>query len=105
MIAEVPDATTVSEIVASFEEQGYVISFTAEADAVIRCGGCRTAGPASEVHVDGIARAEGPSDPGDQAMVVALRCAWCGASGVLVVGYGPQASAEDADVAALLPAQ
>ncbi len=105
MLAEVPDATTVSEIVAALEEQGYVVSFAAEPEGKIRCGGCRTAGPANEMNVDGVARAEGPSDPGDAAMVVAGRCPWCGASGVLVVGYGPQASDEDADVAALLPAR
>lgn len=105
MIAEIPDATTVSESVAALEEQGYVISFVAESEGKVRCNGCRTAGLASEVHVDGVARAEGPSDPGDMAMVVALRCPWCGGSGVLVVGYGPAASLEDADVVALLPTQ
>ncbi len=105
MIAEIPDATTVSEFVSALEEQGYVISFVAEAEGKIRCSGCRTAGPANEVHIDGVARAEGPSDPGDAAMVVALRCPWCSGSGVLVVGYGPAASPEDADVAALLPTQ
>jgi hypothetical protein len=99
---ELPDAVTVSELVDAYERQGYVTSFMVEPGAMIRCGGCRTASPANEVHVDATSRAEGPSDPGDEAMVVAMRCPWCGASGVLVVGYGPQASLEDADVAACL---
>lgn len=102
MNAEVPDAVTVSELVARYEEQGYVMSFHVEEAGKVRCGACRTTSDAQDVHVDAIARVEGPSDPADMAMVAVVRCPWCTVAGTLVVGYGPMASMEDADVAALL---
>jgi hypothetical protein len=57
---------------------------------------------AQDVHVDAMARVEGPSDPADMAMVAVVRCPWCTVTGTLVLGYGPMASPEDSDVAALL---
>ena len=96
---EVPDAVTVSELVAHYEKQGYVMSFGVEEGGNVRCGACRTVSPAAEIRVDAISRAEGPSDPADMAMVAVVTCPWCTVSGVLVVGYGPSASPEDADVA------
>jgi hypothetical protein len=102
MNAEIPDAVTVSELVARYEEQGYVMSFSVEPEGNVRCGACRTVSDAQDVHVDAIARAEGPSDPADMAMVAIVRCPWCTVAGTLVVGYGPMASPEDADVALLL---
>jgi hypothetical protein len=102
MNAEVPDAVTVSELVARYEEQGYVMAFGVEPGGQVRCGACRTASDAQDVHVDAMARAEGPSDPADMAMVAVVRCPWCTVSGTLVIGYGPSASAEDAEVARLL---
>ncbi len=102
VVVELPDAVTVTELVAAYEDQGYATSFTAEPDATVRCAGCRTASKADEVAIEAISRAEGPSDPADMAMVAALRCPWCQAAGVLVVGYGPLASAEDAEVVCCL---
>ena len=99
MPVEVPDAVTVSELVAAYERQGYVMSFGVVPGGKVRCGSCRTASPAADIHVDAISRAEGPSDPADMAMVAVVTCPWCSVAGVLVVGYGPQASPEDADVA------
>lgn len=94
---DVPDAVTVSEIVADYERQGFGMSFTV-ADGGVRCGACRTVSDASQVAVNSLARAEGPSDPADMAMVGIVTCPWCSMAGVLVVGYGPSASPEDADV-------
>jgi len=96
---DVPDAVTVSELVARYEAQGYVMSFGVEPGAKLRCGACRTVSDAADVRVDAMARAEGPSDPADMAMVAIVRCPWCTMAGVLVVGYGPTASPDDADVA------
>jgi hypothetical protein len=100
--ADVPDAVTVSELVARYEAQGYVMSFGVEPEGKLRCGACRTVSDAEDCHVDGMARAEGPSDPADMALVAVVRCPWCTVAGTLVVGYGPMASPEDSDVAALL---
>lgn len=93
-----PDAVTVSELVAAYEAQGYVMSFGVEPEGRLRCGACRTVSPAADIRVDAISRAEGPSDPADMAMVAVVTCPWCTVSGVLVVGYGPSASPEDGDV-------
>ena len=43
-------------------------------------------------------RLEGESDPADMAMVVKLACPACGTAGTLILNYGPDASAEEADV-------
>lgn len=99
---EVPDATTVSEIVAEYERQGFGMSFSVVEGGGVRCGACRTVSDAGAVAVNALARAEGPSDPADMAMVGIVTCPWCSMAGVLVVGYGPSASLEDSDVLAKL---
>lgn len=51
----------------------------------------------------GLYRTEGASDPADMAAVVAFNCGSCSAGNGLVLAYGPTASAEEADVLAVLP--
>jgi hypothetical protein len=102
MNADVPDAVTVTELLARFEEHGYVMSFGVEEGGKLRCGACRTVSDAHDVHVDAMGRAEGASNPDDMAMVAVVRCPWCTVAGTLVVGYGPMASPEDSDVVASL---
>jgi hypothetical protein len=102
MSTDVPDALTVSEAVAAYERQGYVMSFNVEAGGLVRCGACGTTSRAEDVHVDASARAEGPSDPADMAMVAVVTCPWCRVAGTLVAGYGPLASLEDSDVVVAL---
>jgi hypothetical protein len=41
---------------------------------------------------------EGASDPADMLAVVALVCPICKTHGTLVVGYGPEAGPDDAEV-------
>ena len=94
----VPDATTVTELVQRYQEQGYEMSFSVVEGGAVRCGSCRTVSDAATVPVNAIGRAEGPTDPADMAMVAVLTCPWCSMAGVLVVGYGPSASPEDGDV-------
>ena len=52
--------------------------------------------------MNGPTRLEGASDPADMSLVVPLDCPDCGARGVLVLRYGPEASMEEADVLAVL---
>ena len=47
-------------------------------------------------------RFEGESDPGDESVVIALRCHVCGAEGSLVAAYGMAADGAEADVLAAL---
>jgi hypothetical protein len=100
MPTDIPDALTVSEAVEAYEQQGYVMSFSVEPGGLVRCGSCGTTSRAEDVHVDAIARAEGPSDPADMAMVAIVMCPWCRVAGTLVAGFGPMASPEDSDVVA-----
>ena len=53
--------------------------------------------------VHSLCRLEGASDPDDMAAVVALTCPNCQAKVVLVLKYGPDATAEEADVLLALP--
>ena len=97
-VPTIPDASTVTEILADCEEQGIVMSFSVVEGGGVRCGSCRTVSDAAAVPVIAMGRAEGPSDPADMAMVAVVTCPWCSMAGTLVVGYGPSASPEDADV-------
>ncbi len=72
--------------------------FTVVPEGRVRCDTCRTEMPAEAVVVHGSRRLEGASDPSDMSMVHALRCPSCGADGALVTRYGPEASADEADV-------
>ena len=65
---------------------------------VVRCEVCGQTTPADEVAIDSLCRLEGASDPDDMAAVVALTCPRCDAKDVLVLKYGPDASAAEADV-------
>lgn len=94
----VPDSATVSELLARYEEQGYVTPFSVVEGGGVRCGACRTVSDAATVSVTALSRAEGASDPDDMAAVAVLTCPWCSMAGVMVLGYGPSASPDDADV-------
>ena len=48
--------------------------------------------------VDHVYRYEGPSDPDEEAIVLALSCPVCGAKGTLVSGYGPATDPDDIDL-------
>ena len=41
---------------------------------------------------------EGASDPDDMILVIAASCPVCSTGGTVVLGYGPNASPEDADL-------
>lgn len=99
----VPDAVTVAELVARYEQEGFASQFAAALGARVRCTRCGEESPAARTPVHAVARAEGASDPDDMALVAALACPACGTKGVLVAGYGPTASPEDASVVAELP--
>jgi hypothetical protein len=84
-------------------EQGWSEQATPLDEGVVRCEVCGQATPADELAVDSFARIEGASDPADMAAVVAITCPHCDAKDVLVLRYGPEASAADADVLLALP--
>ena len=69
----------------------------------VRCETCGQAVAADELAVEAVERIEGASDPDDMAAVIAFECPHCSAHDVLVLKYGPQASAADSDVLAAIP--
>ena len=71
--------------------------FRAVEGAQVECLTCHRTGPATGYPADDATRLEGASDPDDMLMVVPVRCPGCTTRGTLIVGYGPNASAEDSD--------
>jgi hypothetical protein len=84
------DASTVSEAIAELIADGYTDDLRLD-DGHVYCGGCGTAHTTDMVEVDRVLRFEGPSDPADEAIVLGLRCPECGAQGILVSAFGPDA--------------
>jgi hypothetical protein len=92
---------TEEEVVAHFEQEGYVHHFVIDGDQV-RCPECDETVDAKAVHVDATARFEGPSNPGDESAAFAISNGPCGHWGVLVAAYGPSASPEEAEAIRVL---
>lgn len=85
-----PGGETVSEAVNELAAMGYGDDLRFD-DGVLRCSRCGETHPSQDADVEQVRRFEGQSDPADEAIVLALRCPHCGAGGVLVSPYGPDA--------------
>ena len=94
---------TVTEAIAVLEGRGFSGSFhVAPETSTLVCDGCgHRVGP-SEAEVVDLFRFEGASDPGDEAVVIALCCRRCGRRGILVSAYGASADAAEAEVLVML---
>jgi hypothetical protein len=97
-----PDDSTLAEILAAFEVEGYRGQMASRPGGHVLCVSCHMESDASEMEVDALRRAEGVSDPADMLAVAALICPVCHTQGTLVVGYGPEAGLDDSDVLARL---
>jgi hypothetical protein len=86
---------TVTEAVAFLASEGYVDDFQLDPDGVVDAASGATHVLATAV-VDHTFRFEGPSDPGDEAIVLGVRCTACGRKGVVVSAYGPDTDPEHA---------
>lgn len=96
---------TVRNIAVELEElraKGFTGTFRVKPGARIVCDTCHHEHNAADLEIVDFRRVEGQSDPADMAAVVAAICHGCGDKGVVVLTYGPRASAEDADVLAAL---
>jgi hypothetical protein len=87
-MADAPD--TVTEAVTAMEAAGYTSPFLQSGSDLV-CMACGAPHPLELGVVDRFFRFEGPSDPGDEAIVLAVRCGKCGAHGTLVSAFGPDA--------------
>lgn len=92
------DPETLLDVLAEFADAGWTDSFSVEPPDRVRCGPCRIAVDPTQLEVHALRRLEGASDPADMLAVAAVTCVGCDAHGVLVLGYGPEASQEDAAV-------
>jgi riboflavin biosynthesis pyrimidine reductase len=79
--------TTLSEITNLLKERGYTIDFNLKQNC-LECGGNLLKIFPGEFIVDKHYRFEGPSDPGDEAIVYAISSSKYNLKGVLVNGYG-----------------
>lgn len=90
------DRTTLTDVLAAYQEAG----FDGEFELVLRSGdlrclACGTVSDPASVAISSRRRLEGASDPADMLSVLALACPACHAKGVLVLHFGPEATAED----------
>jgi hypothetical protein len=92
------DYTTLTDVLDGYAEAGFTSSFAALEGAVVRCDACGSALDPNGLEMRSLRRLEGASDPDDMMAVVALQCGVCGASGTMVLGYGPAGSDVDNDV-------
>lgn len=88
-------ASTLLDLLNRARDAGFAEQFVAAPDGRVRCGDCDSAVAADRLVVDHHDRLEGASDAADMMLVVRGRCPVCGARGVLTLGYGPNATADD----------
>jgi hypothetical protein len=97
------DAQTIAEVLRAYEREGYHGQFRAIDGARIECFTCHESSAASTVAVEQMARLEGPTDPADMVAVMGITCPRCSTRGTLLLGFGPEATLEDAEAFSALP--
>jgi hypothetical protein len=90
------DMTTLAEVIADYEGAGFTGQFALDDDGCVTGAGAAPLDPET-LELVSLRRLEGASDPADMAAVAAVRTA-DGQQGLLVLRYGPEASAEEAKV-------
>lgn len=93
-------ADTLVGVLRQASENGFDTQLIAKPDGTVRCESCGEASPASSIEPVRSHRLEGASDAADMMLVVEATCPACGAGGVLTLGYGPNATADDEAVLA-----
>ena len=82
---------TVTDAVALLRAEGYDDDSMAITGDSIECRVCGRSHSIDVALVERVFRFEGPSDPADEAIVLGVRCGECGARGIIVSAYGPDA--------------
>ena len=90
------DLGTVTDALRKLAAEGYDADFVLRGNRV-RCPGCGALLAPEDLSIHRVIRFEGPSDPGDEMIVVALVCGRCGCRGTLASTYGPATSPEEAE--------
>ena len=89
-MSDLDSPNTVAEAVDALRREGYTADFEL-VDGELHSDGGNAPCPIEDVIVDRFYRFEGPSDPGDEMIVFALRDSRTGARGSLAAAYGPAA--------------
>jgi hypothetical protein len=100
----VADPTTLAGVLAGYERAGFTSQFAAREGGELECLTCHHRLDPAITELDHFRRLEGTSDPDEMMAVLALTCPRCRARGTVALSYGPEASAEDAELLARLPA-
>jgi hypothetical protein len=82
--------STVTEAIAVLRERGYAAEFEL-VDGTLRSDADCVVCAVDVAEVDHVYRFEGPSDPGDEMIVFAVRDPATGTRGTLAAAYGPAA--------------
>ena len=85
--------STVTDALAMLREQGYTADYEL-VDGVLRSDRGDAACAVDHAVVERLFRFEGPSDPGDEMIVFALRDPATGVLGTLAAAFGPSADPE-----------
>jgi hypothetical protein len=93
---------TLLHVLRELEALGFTGQFMPRVGGQVECLTCHRLSPADDTVFRHLRRLEGASDPADMLAVVGLACPHCDALGTAVLGYGPEASALDAEVLELL---
>ena len=89
---------TLGEIMGTLDAAGFGAQMASRPGGMILCFTCRQESPAGEFDLQAQRRTEGASDPDDMLAIVGLVCPRCGTKGTAVLGYGPEADDDDAEV-------
>ncbi|WP_395152622.1 universal stress protein [Ilumatobacter sp.] len=88
-------AETLMSILDEATEQGYETQQIGRTGGRIECTSCSQHSPAASYDVQHMRRLEGASDAADLLLVLWSPCPSCQQRGVLILGYGPNASKDD----------
>ena len=91
------NTTAVSEI-DDLRAQGYGADLAVREGGVVCCRACDHCMEPEQLVVDVFRRLEGASDPDDMSAILALSCRDCGTKGLVMVAYGPNASADEGEL-------
>ena len=81
---------TVTDAVRLLQDDGFATDFSVD-EVGVHCAACGAEHAPAELFIRRRFRFEGPSDPGDAAIVLGVQCPVCGAKGMVVSAFGPDA--------------
>lgn len=96
--APAPADTPLIDVTTDLDTSHGDAQFGALEGGSVRCFTCHQSFAADTVDASSLTRLEGASDPADMVAVVPVVCPNCDATGSMVLHFGAQASAEEADV-------